>query len=325
MKKISLLLCLLPFFINAADFGIGWSTAKLQQPVIDEDNSKTVNADNHNLQVTLGADDWLMGAALSYGDNSKLWTEDKIDSRAKIEFSGHEWFLNYYWQNWIFKTAVGKSSTDYQFVNTQHLEKFNTLLVDRNNIKGYSNEDSFIELGTNYLFDLPDNLGDFSFSVDLGATYYDSYVKQQTRTEFVQINQHPRFTQFIENQNITLGTKSAKEFILSDTLWIYHAGATLDYSFSILSQDALVSFWIESELIDQKEGSLIASRLRNNNRINRRELPLSESGETTELESLNSYGIDLNLAITSHLSASISALDSDQSEIQWQAGLYYWF
>lgn len=325
MKKISLLLCLLPFFINAADFGIGWSTAKLQQPVIDENNSKTVNADSHNLQVTLGADNWLMGAALSYGDNSKLWTEGRFDTIAELDFSSHEWFFSYYWQNWVFSTAVGKSNTDYQFLNVRHYYGFNILLVDRNDAKWFENKDSFIEFGTNYSFDLPERFQNFSLSLELGATYYETTGKQGANVEFIQINDDPRLTQYLENKKIQIGVKTADEFEISETLWIYNIGATFDYSFTVFNQDALVSLWVESETYSQKEGSLIASRLRNNNRIIRRELPLSESGEKTELQSSSSYGIDLNLAITSNLSASISALDSEESDLQWQFGLFYWF
>lgn len=325
VKKISLVLCLLPLFIHAADVGIGWSTAKLQQPVIDEDNNRTIDADNHNIQVSLGADNWLMGIALSTGDNSKLWSENRLDTTAKLEFSSHEWFFNYYWNNWIFNTAFGKSNTDYQFNNVRHYYGFNTLLVDRNDAKWFESNDSFIEFGTNYLYDLPEGFNDFSLSFELGATYYDTTGKQGSSVEFVQIKDDPRLAQFLESKEIQIGVKTANEFEISETLWIYSLGMTLDYSFAVLSQDALVSFWVENEMFSQKEGSIVASRLRNNNRIIRRELPLSESGEKTELQSLNSYGIDFNLAVTSNLSASVSVLDSDQSDLQWQIGLFYWF
>lgn len=325
MKKISLVLCLLPFFINAADFGIGWSATKLQQPVIDEDNNKTINADNHNLQVSLGADDWLMGVAISSGDNSKLWTENRIDTTAELAFSSHEWFFNYYWGNWVFNTALGKSNSDYQFLNVRHYYGFNTLLVDRRENKWFESKDAFIEFGTSYMFDLPEKLNDFSFALEVGATYYNTTGKQGTSVEFVQIKDDPRLSQFLKDRNIEIGVKSATEVELKEDLWIYNIATNLDYSFSILNQDALLSVWFENEISSQKEGSLIASRLRNNNRVIRKELPLSESGEETKIESLNSYGIDLSLAITSKLSASVSAFDSDQSDVQWQVGLFYWF
>ena len=325
VKRISLVLCLLPFFINAADVGIGWSTAKLQQPVIDEDNNKNIEADNHSLQVSLGANNWLMGIALSAADNSKLWTEKRNETSAELEFSSHEWFFNYYWNNWTFNTTFGKSDTDYRFLNVRHYYGYNSLLVNRNDIKWYESKDSFIELGTSYMFELPEQFQDFSVSVEFGATYYDTKVTQGASVEFIQLKDDPRLSQFLEDRNIEIGVKNANEFELNESVWIYNIGITTDYSFTLLKQDALVSVWLENEISNQEDGSLVGSRLRNNNRIIRRELPLSESGEKTEIQSLTSYGIDFNLALTSNLSASVSALDSDQSDVQWQVGLFYWF
>ena len=325
MKRVSLILCGLCFQLSAADVGIGWNASQLSQPVELDTTDETLTAINHGLQLTISEGNWLTGLALAHGSDSKDWQERRRDTNAAIDFVSHEVFFNYYWGNTTFKTALGASRLDYQYQHVIHKEVLNVNILNRLNKQWYDNEDTFFELGVNYLFELPAKWHDFSVDIGFSATNYDTKGQQGLKTENVQVVDNSRVEDYIQANNIKLGLIDEQQFTINESLWLYNLAFNLDYSFTVLEQSALVSLWFENELSSQQGGSVVATRLRNNNRVIRREFPLSEVGEQSEVQNLQSFGADLNLAISDSLSMSLSVFDSDQSEPQWQIGAFYWF
>lgn len=325
MTRKLLLLSFFPFLSQAADVGVSWSISELNQPVQIGPSNVNISAITQSGQINYSTQDWLFGIALSKADTDDKWTVQNIDTSSDLTFDSHEIYANYYLDNWTLSAAVGQSDIAYRVINVRHFGAQRQNFVDRQDRQEYDNKDKFYELSARYYLDLSESVTDLSVDFEATATRFNTQGQQKNESANVKIDNSPQADRFIKENQIKLGVQNAGGFEIDEAVWIYSLAINLDYSFNLMNKDWLASIWYEKELSNQSNGSFTVSRLRGNNRVIRREFPLSEAGEQSSLEDLNSYGIDLNLAITDSLSSHISWLDSDLGQSQLQFGLSYWF
>lgn len=325
MTRKLLLLSLFPFAVNASDIGVTWSLAELNQPVQIGPSTENLSALRHSAQLSYSSQDWLFGVALSKADTDDNRTVNNIDTDSDLTFNSYEFYTNYYYNNWTFSVALGQSDIDYKVQKVRHFGVQRQNFVDRRDIQEYDNEDNFYEFSTRYYLDLAETVTDLSIDFEVAATRFNTKGRQRNESRNTQVSNDPRADRYIAENDIRLGVIDAGGFDIDEAVWIYSLAANLDYSFNFVSQDWLASLWYEKEFSNQSDGSFTVSRLRDNHRVIRREFPLSEAGEQSSLEDLNSYGVDLNLALSDRLSAHLSWLDSNIGQSQVQFGLSYWF
>lgn len=315
----------LPWFVNSADVGVSWSISELSQPVQLSPANDQISAINNSVQISYSEQDWLIGLAISKANNSDSWTEQRTDSDNNLSYRSYEIYANYYHDNWTFSAAFGQSDIVYRLIRVRHMGANRSNYVDRRDRQEYDNKDNFYEFSSQYYLDLSEAITDLSVNFELGATHYNTQGDQRNETSNIQVVQSMQAQRYIRDNNIKLGPINAGRHEIDESVWIYSFAANFDYSFVLLNKDWLASAWFEKELSSQSDGSFTISRLRNNNRVIRQEFPLSEAGEQTNLADLNSYGVDLSLALSDRLSSHISWLDSDLGQSQLQFGLSYWF
>lgn len=325
MKRNLLLISLFPFTVTAADIGVSWSVSELNQPVQVGPSEDNISALNNNVQLNYSTQDWLFGVALSKADTDDKWTEQSVDTDSDLNFESYEFYTNYYTGNWTFAAAVGQSDIAYRIIKVRHFGSGRENFVDRRDLQEYDNEDRFFEFSTRYYLDLSGTITDLSVDFEASATRFNTQGQQRSESRNIQVSNDPRVDRFIADNGVQLGVQSAGGFVIDEAVWIYSAAINFDYAFNIMNKDWLASVWYEAEFSNQSDGSFTVSRLRDNHRVIRREFPLSEAGEQSSLDNLNSYGIDLNLALSDSFSAHLSWLDSDLGQSQMQFGLSYWF
>lgn len=318
-------LVLTPLIAQSADVGVSWSVSELSQPVQLGPADDEISAINNSVQVNYSEQDWLVGFAISRATSSDDWTEQRVDSNNDLSFDSYELYTNYYHNNWTFSLAFGQSDIAYSIIRVRHMGANRSNFVDRRDLQEYDNKDKFYELSSQYYLDLSEAITDLSVNFEFGATNYQTRGDQRNESSNIQVDQSPNAQRYIRDNNIRLGLLSAGRHEIDESVWIYSLATNFDYSFTLLNKDWLASFWYEKEFSSQSDGSFTVSRLRNNNRVIRQEFPLSEAGEQSSLDDLNSYGIDVNLALSDSLSTHLSWLDSDIGQAQWQFGLSYWF
>ena len=309
----------------STDIGLSWSASELNQPIEIGPSQDTLSAINHSVQLNYSTQDWLFGAAISRASSDDNSNVQRIDSDANLRFDSHELYANYYQGNWQFSVALGQSDIAHRVIKIRHLGSNRQNYVDRRDLQEYDNKDKFYELSTRYYLDLSEQITDLSIDFEVTATRFQTRGDQMNQSEHIQVSNDPQARRFIAENDIRLGLVNAGRHEIDESLWIYSFASNLDYSFTLLNKDWLASLWYEREMSSQSDGSFTVSRLRNNNRVIRQEFPLSESGEQSNLDDLNSYGIDLTLALSDSLSSHVSWLDSDLGQGQFQIGLSYWF
>lgn len=325
MKCKLLLISLFPFLANASDVGVSWSISELNQPVQIGPSTDEISAISQSAQLNYSTQDWLFGVALSKADTDDRWTSQNIDTNSDLSFDSYEFYTNYYTGDWTFSAAIGQSNIAYKVVKIRHLGPQKQNFVDRRDQQEYDNKDKFYELSARYYLDLSKAVSDLSIDFEAIATRFNTQGQQKNESRNIRVSNDPRVDRYLAEKKIKLGLDKAGGFEIDEAVWIYSLAANLDYSFNFMNKDWLASLWYEKELSNQSEGSYTISRLRGNHRVIRREFPLSEAGEQSSVEDLNSYGVDLNLALSSRLSAHLSWLDSNLGQSQLQFGLSYWF
>lgn len=326
MRRFLLYLtALLPMWANSADVGLSWSISELNQPVQIGPTRDNLSAINHSFQFNYSHRDWLFGTAISTASNQDSNNQPRFNSQSKLNYDSYELYANYYLNNWLISAAIGQSEIKHSISAVKHLGQNKNNYVDRQDQQEYSNKDKFYEFSARYFVDLSSVNPDLSIDFELTATRFHSSGLQKNQSSHQQLIQSAQANRFIRDNNLPLGVFRAGTDSLDQSIWLYSLATNFDYSFALLSKDWLASIWYETEFTGDSNGSLTISRLRNNHRIIRRELPLSDSTSETENEHLNSYGIDLSIALSDRLSGNLSWLDSNLADPQLQIGLSYWF
>lgn len=326
MRRFTLCaVALLPFVVKSADIGVSWSVSELNQPVqfgpIDDD----ISAINHSLQLNYSGQDWLIGSSFSKATSEKVSARQRTESNSELSYDSYEVYANYFHNNWTFSAAVGRSDIAYRVIRLRYMGANRVNYVERTDQQAYNNKDNFYELSTEYYFDLSESISDFSISIELNATYYITQTDQTNRNSNIQLEQSLQAQKYIRDNGIKLGLVNARKHEIDESLWVYQLATNFDYGFTLMKKSGLASIWYEKAFSSKPEGSFTASRLRNNSRVIRHQLPLSATNLQSNIDDVNTYGISVNLALSDSLSTHLSWLDSNLAQPQWQFGLSYWF
>ncbi len=327
MKYKLLFLCLFPFAAQCADIGMSWSISEVNQPVQLGPIEDEISAISQGLQINYSEENWLVGLALTSADTSDDWIREGLETDAELSFESYELYANYYTNNWVFSAALGKSNFAYNMVKTEIFSPTDdSLSIAATAEQDYDSKDSFYELSSQYYIDLSPFIVDLSVNFDLGVTYFNTEGEQVQESHFENSSNSAEFENIINNDPFLSDLQDTKgKFQFDDSIWLYSLATNFDYSFNALDKDWLVSVWYEKELSDQTDGTFTIIRLRDNNRVIFEELQLAEESSSSSLQHLNSYGADLNLAISDRFAAYLSWLDTDVSKPVWQLGVSYWF
>lgn len=326
MKKWTTIFLLLFAASSQADATFGVRVSNQSTPVVIEHNNFQLNTEQIQFQFSYHFDQISIGLAYDTGETDKSWQlNDNKDAFAYNNQTNSEFYVSYYLNDWFFSAAVGQSDIDFNQYTKRFMPSRNHPFVDKVNSEAYQSKDKYYELSTGYWFDLDKVMTDLSLSFDVFATYFESEGLQTQKSEISQLIESERLTQYLNNQDIALGTQNAAGFRIEDNQWQYGYLLEFNYPVEVVNQLLAFSLWQGTQYAKESNGILTTSRLLNGQRLRTKTFPLDETGQQQPATDIASVGADIEWYVNDQLSFGIHLNKVESFDWQWQLSSFYSF